>query len=100
MEITENRMEDSDFEVPDIVQEMAMSHTLLLKKFKSITGMSLVEFIRSMRIKKAAQLFKQDKFTVAEVAYRVGFSDPKYFSKCFYNETGEKPSEFIKKSHL
>ncbi|HKK41564.1 MAG TPA: helix-turn-helix transcriptional regulator, partial [Bacteroidales bacterium] len=71
----------------------------LLKKFKTVTGMSLVEFIRSMRIKKAAQLFKQDKFTVGEVAYKVGFSDPKYFSKCFYNEMDERPSEYIKKYH-
>jgi AraC-like DNA-binding protein len=86
--------------VPDIVDEMGMSHSLLLKKFKAITGMSLVEFIRSMRIKKAAQLFKQDKFTVAEVAYKVGFSDPKYFSKCFYNEMGERPTAFIKRHHV
>jgi signal transduction histidine kinase/ligand-binding sensor domain-containing protein/DNA-binding response OmpR family regulator len=100
MQITENRMEDSSFEVPDIVDEMGMSHSLLLKKFKAITGMSLVEFIRSMRIKKAAQLFKQDKFTVAEVAYKVGFSDPKYFSKCFYNEMGERPTAFIKRHHV
>jgi len=99
LQITESRLEDTEFEVSDIVKEMAMSHSLLLKKFKTVTGMSLVEFIRSMRIKKATQLFKQDKFTVAEVAYKVGFSDPKYFSKCFYNEMDERPSEYIKKYH-
>ncbi len=100
MELTESRLDDHTFEVPDIVNEMGMSHSLLLRKFKAITGMSLVEFIRSMRIKKAEQLFKQDKFTVAEVAYQVGFSDPKYFSKCFANQVGERPSVYIKKHHM
>lgn len=99
MELTENRLDDSTFEVTDIVKEMGMSHTLLLKKFKSLTGMALVEFVRSMRIKKAKQLFKQDKFFVADVAYMVGFSDPKYFSKCFTKEVGISPSDYIKKYH-
>jgi signal transduction histidine kinase/ligand-binding sensor domain-containing protein/DNA-binding response OmpR family regulator len=99
MEITERRMGEFTFEVGDIVDEMGMSHTLLLKKFKTITGMSLVEFIRSMRIKKAVQMFKQDKFSIADVAYKVGFSDPKYFSKCFANEMGMKPSDFVKQCH-
>lgn len=100
LELTESRLDDHTFEVPDIVNEMGMSHSLVLKKFKAVTGMSLVEFVRSMRIKKAQQLFKQDKFTVAEVAYKVGFSDPKYFSKCFANEVGERPSVYIKKYHV
>ncbi|MCW3785828.1 hybrid sensor histidine kinase/response regulator transcription factor [Plebeiibacterium sediminum] len=100
MELTEARLEDPTFEVPDIVDEIGMSHSLVLRKFKAITGMSLVEFVRSMRIKKAVQLFKQEKLTVSEVAYRVGFSDPKYFSKCFTTEVGERPSDFIKKHHV
>ncbi len=99
LELTEARLDDSTFEVTDIVDQMGMSHSLLLRKFKAVTGMSLVEFIRSMRIKKAIQLFKQDKYTVAEVAYQVGFSDPKYFSKCFTNQVGVRPSEFIKEHH-
>lgn len=99
MEITERRMGEFTFEVGDIVDEMGMSHTLLLKKFKALTGMSIVEFIRSMRIKKAVQMFKQDKFSIADVAYKVGFSDPKYFSKCFANEMGLKPSDFVKQCH-
>jgi signal transduction histidine kinase/ligand-binding sensor domain-containing protein/DNA-binding response OmpR family regulator len=99
MEVTERRMSEFTFEVGDIVDEMGMSHTLLLKKFKALTGMSLVEFIRSMRIKKAVQLFQQDKFSIADVAYKVGFSDPKYFSKCFANEMGLKPSDFVKQCH-
>lgn len=99
LELTEARLDDSTFEVTDLVDHMGMSHSLLLRKFKAVTGMSLVEFIRSMRIKKAIQLFKQDKFTVAEVAYQVGFSDPKYFSKCFTSQVGVRPSEFIKEHH-
>ncbi|MBN2166308.1 MAG: response regulator [Marinilabiliaceae bacterium] len=99
MAITEDRLSDSSFEVTDIVKEMGMSHTLLLKKFKALTGLSLVEFVRSMRLKKAKQLFKQDKFFVADVAYMVGFSDPKYFSKCFTKEVGQSPTDYIKQFH-
>lgn len=97
--ITEERMSDSSFEVSNLIEEMNMSHPIILKKVKDLTGMSLVEFIRTMRIQKAAQIFRQDKLTVSEVGYMVGFSDPKYFSKCFTREIGKKPTEYIKEYH-
>jgi signal transduction histidine kinase/DNA-binding response OmpR family regulator len=99
MEITEKRMGDSAFDVSMLVDEMHMSHSLILKKVKALSGLSLVEFIRSMRIKKAAQIFKQDRLSVSEVSYMVGFSDPKYFSKCFSRQMGQKPTDFIKSYH-
>jgi transcriptional regulator GlxA family with amidase domain len=77
-----------------------MSHSVLLKKVKFLTDMSIVEFIRSMRIKRAAQIFKQDNLSVSDVAYMVGFSDPKYFSKCFAQFIGEKPKAFVKRYHF
>jgi len=52
-----------------------------------------------MRIKKAVQIFSQDKLSVSEVAFMVGFSDPKYFGKCFAKEIGMKPTDFIKQYH-
>jgi YesN/AraC family two-component response regulator len=53
-----------------------------------------------MRIKKAVQIFSQDKLSVSEVSFMVGFSDPKYFSKCFSKQIGKKPTQFIKEHHL
>lgn len=98
-QITEERMSDPAFDVANLIDEMYMSHPIILKKVKELTGMSLVEFIRTMRIQKAAQIFRQDKLTVSEVGYMVGFSDPKYFSKCFTKEIGKKPTEYIKEYH-
>ncbi|MGQ1890740.1 hybrid sensor histidine kinase/response regulator transcription factor [Thermophagus sp. OGC60D27] len=99
MEVTEEKMADPDFDVSVLVDEMNMSHSIILKKVKTLTGLSLVEFIRSMRIKKAAQIFRQDKLSVSEVSFMVGFSDPKYFSKCFSKQIGKKPSQYIKDIH-
>ncbi|MGQ1948201.1 hybrid sensor histidine kinase/response regulator transcription factor [Geofilum sp. OHC36d9] len=98
-EITERRMVDPTFDVANLIDDMHMSHSIILKRVKDLTGMSLVEFIRTMRIQKAAQIFRQDKLSVSEVSFMVGFSDPKYFSKCFAKEIGEKPTEYIKKYH-
>lgn len=99
LEITEKYMADPSFDVSNLVDEMGMSHSKILKKVKALTGLSLVEFIRSMRIKKAVQIFSQDKLSVSEVAFMVGFSDPKYFGKCFAKEMGMKPTDFIKQYH-
>jgi signal transduction histidine kinase/ligand-binding sensor domain-containing protein/DNA-binding response OmpR family regulator len=95
IEIIESNMSDTAFDVPHVIDAMNMSHSIILKKVKSLTGLTLVEFIRSMRIKKAAQIFRQDKLSVAEVGYMVGFSDPKYFSKCFAREMGKKPTDYL-----
>lgn len=99
IETIESNMADASFDVPQLIEAMHMSHSIILKKVKSLTGLSLVEFIRSMRIKKAAQIFRQDKLSVSEVGFMVGFSDPKYFSKCFAKEMGKKPTEYIKEIH-
>lgn len=99
IETIETNLADPSFDVPQLIEAMHMSHSIILKKVKSLTGLSLVEFIRSMRIKKAAQIFKQDKLSVSEVGFMVGFSDPKYFSKCFAREIGMKPTDYIKEIH-
>lgn len=100
MEVTESKMGDPSFDVSVLVDDMHMSHSIILKKVKSMTGLSLVEFIRSMRIKRAAQIFRQDKLSVSEVSFMVGFSDPKYFSKCFSKQIGKKPTQYIKEHHM
>ncbi|MBN2773992.1 MAG: response regulator, partial [Prolixibacteraceae bacterium] len=100
MEVTESKMGDPSFDVSVLVDDMHMSHSIILKKVKSMTGLALVEFIRSMRIKRAAQIFRQDKLSVSEVSFMVGFSDPKYFSKCFSRQIGKKPTQYIKEHHM
>lgn len=99
IETIELNMSDASFDVPQLIDAMNMSHSIILKKVKALAGLSLVEFIRSMRIKKAAQIFRQDKLSVSEVGFMVGFSDPKYFSKCFTKEMGKKPTDYIREMH-
>ena len=67
------------------------------RKVKQLTGLSPVEYIKNIRMKKAAMLLEQKKFSVAEVMYMVGFSSSSYFSKCFQNEFGVTPKQFIEK---
>lgn len=87
------QLDNSDFSVNDLCQEMAMGRSTLFSKLKSITGHSPNDIIRMIRLKKAKELLASHAFTVSEVAARVGFGDPKYFSTCFKKEFGTSPSK-------
>lgn len=92
--IVERHMENSDFSVEAFVQEMCMSRSQLHRKLKTLTGCSATEFIRMIRLKRAAQLLKGNSGTVAEIAYKVGFDHVGYFSKCFKETFGIPPSQY------
>lgn len=92
--LIEERMENSEFNVDQLVKEMSCSRTFFYKKLKRISGHSPNEFVRIIRMKKAALMLKSGDFTVAEISYKVGISDPNYFSKCFKTHFGESPSEY------
>jgi AraC-like DNA-binding protein len=70
-----------------------MSNMQLYRKLKGVTGLSGIEFIRTIRLKKAFQLLETATYSVAEVAYQVGFNDPSYFTRIFKKEYGKAPSE-------
>lgn len=70
----------------------------LYRKIKDMTGMTTVAYIRDLRLKKAATLLAKGGFSVAEVMYRVGFSNPSYFTRCFQEVYGMSPSEYIKQN--
>lgn len=92
-DIVEAQLANSDFSVNDLCQEMAMGRSTLFSKLKSITGHSPNDIIRMIRLKKAKELLSSHAFTVSEVAVRVGFADPKYFSTCFKKQFGTSPSK-------
>ena len=82
-----------------MIAEMSANHAgskQLYRKTKAITGRTPVEYIREMRMKRAAELLSQGKFSVSEVMYTVGFSNSSYFSKCFSKEYGMTPTEYMK----
>jgi signal transduction histidine kinase/ligand-binding sensor domain-containing protein/DNA-binding response OmpR family regulator len=94
IEIVEKNMDNPAFSVEDMSRELFMSRVSLYKKLVSLTGKSPVEFIRLLRLKRAAQLLSKSQHTVAEVAYEVGFNNPKVFSKYFKEEYGVTPSAY------
>ncbi len=81
----------------DLAKRLAVSRTQLYRKFSSILGEKPNEFIRRFRLKRAADLFRQNFGNVAQVAFEVGFNDPNYFSKCFKNLFKISPWEYEKK---
>ncbi|MDF1550141.1 MAG: response regulator, partial [Bacteroidales bacterium] len=93
----EKNIAEAKFSVEDLSRELGMSRVYLYKKLLAITGKSPVEFIRIIRLKRGAQLLQKSQFSVAEVAYKVGFNSPRYFSKYFKEEYGMLPTDFAKK---
>ncbi|QMU26744.1 hybrid sensor histidine kinase/response regulator transcription factor [Adhaeribacter radiodurans] len=91
---TEQNIANPDFSVEELSRELGMSRVYLYKKLLAITGKAPLEFIRTVRLKRAAQLLTESQLTVAEVAYEVGFNNPKYFTKYFKQEFNELPSAY------
>jgi signal transduction histidine kinase/ligand-binding sensor domain-containing protein/DNA-binding response OmpR family regulator len=92
--IIEKHMSNSEFNVDNLRQELLLSRTSLYKKVLSLTGQTPIEFIRQIRLKRAAQLLEKSNHNVTEVAYMVGFNNPKYFAKYFKEQFGQLPSHY------
>ena len=90
--IVEKEIENSELSVEDIGKEMGMSRVQLYRKMKSLTNYSPNELIRITRLKKAHSMLSALDITVSEVAYKVGFSSPSYFAKCYKDYFGESPA--------
>lgn len=90
----EENLSDTDLSVESLSRELGISRVHLYKKMVAITGQSPVEFIRKIRLRHAAQLLEKSQLTVAEVAYKVGFNNPKYFTKYFKEEYKTLPSHY------
>lgn len=98
MEVIRENYQDATFDVAELIEKMHMSKSLLHKKLQSLVGQSAVKVIRSYRLTKAKELMearKAGQVTVSEIAYEVGFNDPKYFTRCFTKHYGMSPSEFL-----
>ena len=91
------KMKDPELNVEDLGRDMGMSRVQLYRKLKSLTNYSPNELLRRMRLKKAASLLAASDMTVAEIAYEVGFSSPSYFTKCYKEQFGESPTDFLKR---
>ncbi|MBO0952163.1 hybrid sensor histidine kinase/response regulator transcription factor [Fibrella forsythiae] len=96
MAIVEANLSDPEFNVPTLVREMGMSQSSFYRQVKAITGQTVVEFIRDIRMKRAAQLLTSGTLRVSEVATLVGMEDVKHFRKTFQNVYSLSPSDYTK----
>jgi AraC-like DNA-binding protein len=85
---------DTGLSVQDIAQEMAMSRSLLYLQTKNILGCTPNNLILDMRMEHAMNLISNPSTNISDIAYTCGFSDPKYFARCFKKATGMTPSEY------
>lgn len=95
--IIEEHLDDSEFDVPAFSREMALGRTKLFSKIKGITGQTPNDFIVNIKLKKAAfWLNNNPELNISDITYKLGFSSPKYFSKCFKEQFGITPSAYRK----
>ena len=96
MTCVHNHLDDSDYDRDSFASDMGMSASSLYNKLRAVTGMNATSFIRDIRMKEACRLAKSTPgIRVSDLAYSVGYKDPKYFSTIFKKEFGMQPSEYI-----
>ncbi len=93
MAAVEERLSDGHFNTDELAAVVGMSRRQLLRKLSALTGRGPAEFIRFVRLHRAMELLEKGAGTVSEIAYRVGFNDPSYFSKSFHRQFGKVPTD-------
>lgn len=100
MEVVERNISNADFDIESFASEVGVSRMQLYRKFSALTDMTVKEFVRSIRLKRATQLLLEKKLTITEIAFAVGFKDLSHFRKCFHREYGMSASDFIYQQSL
>ncbi|MDO4933521.1 MAG: response regulator [Prevotella sp.] len=95
----EEHISDASLKIDDLADAVNLGRSVFYGKIKSIVGMTPVDFVRHIRMQRAEQLIAGSTYPFSQIAYMVGFSDPKYFGKCFKKETGMTPSEYREKAN-
>lgn len=99
MEVIKEHYKNPYFEINDFCEAVGVSRSLLNKKLQSLVGQSAGQFIRNYRLNTARELLLKNRETkrmsISEIAYEVGFNDPKYFARCFSKQFSMKPSELM-----
>ena len=95
--IVEDNISNASFDIPSFSAELGVSRTMLFTKIKGWTNLTPNEFIHSIRMHRASQLLELNQINISEVCYKVGFKNPKYFTKCFKKHFQQTPSEYASK---
>lgn len=100
MKFLEERIGDEGLRIEEMAEAVSMGRTVFYGKIKAIVGMSPSDFLRKLRMQRAEDLIVKSRMNFSQIAFAVGFSDPKYFTKCFKKETGMTPSEYRHKNSV
>lgn len=95
VQVISDQLDDPNFKVDNFAQKIFMSRQQVNRKLRALSGRTAVEFIRLIRLKRAAMLLGNNHATITEIAYKVGFSNPSHFSRSFHQEFGKTPSAFL-----
>ncbi len=99
MKVAKENIDNSEFSIDDFASAMLMSRSYLNLRVKALFGVSPLDFIKTVRFNEACRLLKEDKYSVAEISYKVGFSTPSYFTAAFKSFMGCTPKEWLKKNN-
>ena len=99
MLIIEENIDDEHFTLDDFARNMKVSRSILNSRMYAITKQTPIEYVRNVRLKRAAQLLKLNAYSVAEISYKIGISDPRYFSTIFKKKYGMSPLQFAKQKN-
>ena len=94
LKYVEEHLDNTDLKVDDLAHSLNIGRSALYARIKRIADMTPNDFIRHVRMQRAEDLVAESRLPMAQIAYKVGFADPKYFGKCFKKHTGMSPSEF------
>jgi AraC-like DNA-binding protein len=100
LEAIQKKYKDPDLDVHALAEAMGMSRSLLNEKIQSTLGLSIAQFIRTYRLNVAKEMIvngTNEDMNISEIAYEVGFNDPKYFTRCFTREFDATPSDLHRK---
>ena len=100
IQVVEENLDNADFDSDQFESSLNVTTSTLYRKIKSITGSAPNDFIRNIRLKRSCQLLQASEMNISEVAYAVGFNDPKYFARCFKKEFGKTPGQYQKESSV
>lgn len=100
MAFINDHIEDEGLKIEELAEAVNLGRTVFYGKIKALVGMTPSDFLRRMRMQRAEELIAGSRMNFSEIAFKVGFSDPKYFTKCFKKETGMTPSEYRQKSSM
>ena len=96
-QLIEERLSSDKVDIGYLADKMCMSNSTLYRKMKALTGLSTNEYIRKMKMKHAEKFLLEGKYTISEIAFKVGINNLFYFRQCFKEEFNDTPSEYIKK---